>query len=112
MAVGDRTESRLFGPAAVATSAGSATVGTVPASSVWVTKQFMFTNTNGVDAWVTVSVGDVTTASNAIFYQLPVAGNDTGVFDTALVMTATETVQAISDRSGVNITGVGWVKEV
>jgi hypothetical protein len=29
-----------------------------------------------------------------------------------LVMTATETVQAISDRSGVNITGVGWVKEV
>jgi hypothetical protein len=112
MAAGDRTETRVFGPTEVSTSAGSATVGTVPANRVWVTKQFIFTNTNGVDAWITVSVGDVTTASNAIFYQLPVAGNDTVVFDTALVMTATETVQAISDRSGVNITGVGWVKEV
>lgn len=112
MATGDRTETRVFGPTEVSTAASAGVVGTVPASRVWVTKQVIFTNTNGVDAWVTMSIGDVSTASNAVFYQLPIAANDTLVFDTALVMSATETVQSVADRSGVNITGVGWVKEV
>jgi len=111
MAAGDRSEVRLYGPTEVSTAASAGTIGTVPADRVWVTKQLMFTNTNGVDAWVTVSIGDVSTSSNALFYQLPIAGNDTVVFDTAVVMTAAETIQAISDRTGVNITGVGWVKE-
>jgi len=72
----------------------------------------MITNTNGVDAWVTIAIGSTGTASNAIFYQLPVAANDTVIFDTALVITAAETLRAVADRTGVNITGVGWVKEV
>lgn len=112
MAAGDRTETRIFGPSEVSTAASAGVVGTVPASRVWVTKQVIFTNTNGVDAWVTMSIGDVSTSSNSVFYQLPIAGNDTLVFDTALVMSAAETIQAVADRSGVNITGVGWVKEV
>lgn len=110
MAAGDRTESRVIGPSVIGTT--DTTVGTVPASRVWVIKQFILTNTNSVDAWVTVSVGATSTAGNALFYQLPVAANDTVVFDTALVLTAAETVQAISDRGAVNVTANGWVKEV
>jgi len=110
MAVGDRTEGRLIGPSAVGTS--DTTLGTVPATRLWVVKQIMITNTNGVDAWVTIAIGSTGTASNAIFYQLPVAANDTVIFDTALVITAAETLRAVADRTGVNITGVGWVKEV
>jgi hypothetical protein len=109
MAVGDRTESRVFGPSAVGTT--DTTLGTVPASRVWVIKQLIVTNTNGVDAWVTISVGGTSTASNAIMYQLPISANDTLVFDTALVLTAAETLQAISDRGAVNVTATGWVKE-
>jgi hypothetical protein len=109
MAVGDRVESRVFGPSAVGTT--DTTLGTVPSSRVWVVKQFIVTNTNGVDAWVTISIGATSTASNAIMYQLPISANDTLVFDTALVLTAAETVQAISDRGAVNVTAMGWVKE-
>jgi hypothetical protein len=72
----------------------------------------MVTNTNSVDAWVTIAIGSTGTASNAIFYQLPIAANDTLVFDTALVVTAAETIRAVADRTGVNVTAVGWVKEV
>ena len=110
MAAGDRTETRLIGPTAVGST--DTTLGTVAASRVWVVKQFMITNTNGVDAWVTIALGSTGTASNAIFYQLPIAANDTVVFDTALVATAAETINGIADRTGVNVTAVGWVKEV
>ena len=110
MAVGDRTETRVIGPSAVGTT--DTTLGTVPSSRAWVIKQFIVTNTNGVDAWVTISVGATSTASNAIMYQLPVSAYDTLVFDTALVLAATETVQAISDRGAVNVTANGWVKEL
>ena len=110
MAAGDRTETRLIGHSAVGTSNG--TLGTVSASNVWVTKQIVITNTNGVDAWVSLAIGTSDTASNCFFYQLPIAGNDTLVFDTALVLTAAETIQGQADRSGVNITVNGWVKEV
>lgn len=110
MAVGDRTESRVIGPAVVGTT--DTTLGTVPASRVWVVKQFTITNTNSVDAWVTIAVGSTGTAGNAIFYQLPIGANDTVVFDTALVLTAAETVNGLSDRGAVNVTANGWVKEV
>lgn len=110
MAVGDRTEKRLVGPTVITTS--NATVGTVPANRVWVTKQITFTNTNGVDAWIKFAIGSTATAGNCIFFQLPIAAYDTVVFDTALVATAAETFQAISDRGAVNVTVVGWEKEV
>jgi hypothetical protein len=110
MAVGDRSEKRLFGPTEVATS--DTTVATVPASRLWVVKQLMITNTNGVDAWVTLSIGAASATPNCFFYRLPVAANDTVVFDTALVMSAAETINGEADRSGVNVLGVGWEKEV
>ena len=110
MAVGDRSELRLAGPSVIGTS--TTTVLTVPAGSVYVTKQVLFTNTNGIDAYITVAIGDPTTAANCIFYNLPIAGFDTTVFDTALVLDTGETLQAFGDRTGVNITVTGWDKEV
>ena len=110
MAIGDRTEKRLVGPTVITTS--NATVGTVPSSRLWVTKQITFTNTNGLDAWVKFAIGTTGTAGNCIFFQLPIAAYDTVVFDTALVLTASETLQAMSDRGAINVTVTGWEKEV
>ena len=110
MAVGDRVEKRLAGPVALGTSNG--TIGTVPSSRQWTTKQVIFTNTNGIEALVYFAVGSAGTASNRIFSALPIAFNDTVVFDTALVLDASETFQGYADRAGVNVTVVGWEKEV
>jgi O-phosphoseryl-tRNA(Cys) synthetase len=110
MAVGDRVEKRLAGPVALGTSNG--TIGTVPANRQWTTKQVVFTNTNGVEALVYFAVGTAATAANRIFSALPIASNDTVVFDTALVVDAAETFQGYADRAGVNVTVVGWEKEV
>lgn len=110
MAVGDRTEKRLVGPSAMGTS--NATIGTVPASRQWTTKQFIITNTNGVEALVYLAIGSAATAANRVLSALPIASNDVVVWDTALVLNAAETIQGYSDRTGVNITMVGWEKEV
>ena len=110
MAVGDRVEKRMAGPAALGTS--NATVCTVPASKQWTTKQFVFTNTSGSEALVYLAVGTSATASNRIFSALPIAANDVVVWDTALVLDAAETLQGYADRTGVNVTIVGWEKAV
>lgn len=110
MAVGDRTEKRLAGPTGLGTSNG--TIATVPASRQWTTKQIVFTNTSGVEALVYFAIGTSATAGNRIFSALPIAKDDTVVFDTALVVDAAETFQGYADRSGVNVTVVGWEKEV
>lgn len=110
MAVGDRVEKRVIGPVALGTSNG--TLGTVGASKQWTTKQFIFTNTSGAEALIYLAIGTSATASNRLFSALPIAFNDTIVFDTALVLDATETIQGYADRAGVNVTVVGWEKSV
>jgi hypothetical protein len=110
MSVGDRTEKRLAGPAALGTSNG--TVATVPSARQWTTKQIIFTNTSGVEALVYFAIGTSATAANRVFSALPIAISDTVVFDTALVVNAAETFQGFADRAGVNVTVVGWEKEV
>lgn len=110
MAVGDRAEKRFAGPTGLGTSNG--TIATVPASRQWTTKQFVFTNTSGVEALIYIAVGTAATASNRLISALPIAASDTVVWDTALVLDAAETIQGYADRSGVNITIVGWEKEV
>lgn len=110
MAVGDRVERRMAGPAVMGTS--NAVIGTVPASRQWTTKQFVFTNTSGSEALVYLAVGSAATASNRVLGGLPVAAGDVVVWDTALVLEAGETLQGYADRTGVNITVMGWQKEV
>jgi hypothetical protein len=110
MAVGDRTEKRLAGPSALGTSNG--TVATVPSSRQWTTKQFVFTNTSGAEALIYLAIGSSATAANRVLSALPIAANDVIVWDTALVLAAAETVEGYADRTGVNVTMVGWEKEV
>lgn len=112
MAVGDRTEKRFYGPAALSATAGSPTIATVPASRQWTTKQFIFSNTSGSEALIYVSIGAVATVSNRVLSALPIASGDVVVWDTALVLDAGETLQCYADRTGVNITMVGWEKQV
>lgn len=112
MAVGDRTEKRLVGP--VALTASNATVGSaVPSSRVWVVKQIAICNTDGNDRIVYLAVGSAATAANRLFSALPIAAGDTIIWDTALVMTATEQFYGYADTgSVVTVTAVGWEKEV
>jgi len=110
MAVGDRVEKRVAGPTVMGTS--NATIATVPASRQWTTKQFVFTNTSGSEALVYLAVGSSATASNRVLSGLPIAAGDVVVWDTALVLDAAETLQGYADRSGVNITVMGWEKQV
>lgn len=112
MAVGDRVEKRLVGPVALTSS--NATVGSaVPASRVWVIKQFAICNTDGVDRLIYLAVGTAATVANRIFSALPIAAGDTIIWDTALTLTATEQLYGYSDTgSVVSVTAVGWEKEV
>ena len=111
MAVGDRTEKRLGGPTQLGTS--TTTVGTVPSARNWVIKQIIICNTDTVDRTISLAIGSAATASNRIMSALPIGANDLMVFDTALVLTATETLQGLADSASVvNVTLVGWEKEV
>lgn len=110
MAVGDRVEKRVAGPAVMSTS--NAVIGTVPASRQWTMKQIVFTNTSGSEALVYLAVGTSATVSNRVLSGLPIAGGDVVVWDTALVLDAAETLQGYADRSGVNVTVMGWEKQV
>ena len=111
MAVGDRTESRLGGPTQLATT--TITICTAAASRVEVLKQIIITNTDTVDRTVSLAIGNAAVAANRLMSQLPIGANDIMVFDTAIVLTAGETLQGLSDaNSVVNVTVIGWEKEV
>ena len=111
MAVGDRTEARLGGPTQLGTT--TTTIATVSASRVEVLKQIIITNTDTVDRTFSLAIGTAATAANRIISQLPIGANDIIVFDTALVLTAGETLQGLADAASVvNVTVIGWEKEV
>ena len=111
MAVGDRTEARLGGPTQLGTT--TTTIATVAASRVEVLKQIIVTNTDTVDRTFSLAIGTAATAANRIISQLPIGANDIIVFDTALVLTAGETLQGLADAASVvNVTVIGWEKEV
>ncbi len=111
MAVGDRTETRLGGPTQLGTT--TTTIATVASSRVEVIKQIIVTNTDTVDRTFSLAIGTAATAANRIISQLPIGANDIIVFDTALVLTAAETLQGLADvASVVNVTVIGWEKEV
>jgi hypothetical protein len=114
MSSGDRVETRLVGPVQLAAS--DAAVGSAVASGhVWVVKQIIFTNTTGTDRLIYMNIGTALTGgvTKAFVYGLPIAGNDTIVLDTALVLNANDKFWGNSDTaSAVNVTVVGWDKEI
>lgn len=102
--------SRLVGPVAITTS--NATYGTVATGRSWRISQIILVNTNiGLDATISIGLnGAATTAASCIFSRLPIAGNDTMVLDTDLVLNSAETLQAIApDRTGITMTVMGYL---
>ena len=109
MASGDRVESRLGGPTQLGTS--TTTLFTVTTGHTFVVKQIIIANTDTVDRTVTLAIGSAATAANRIMSSWPIGANDVMVWDTALVLLTTETLQGLSDTaSKVNVTVVGWDK--
>ena len=110
MAIGDRTESRLGGPIQLGTT--TTTICTAATGYTEVIKQVIICNTDTADRTVTLAIGSAATASNRVLSALPIGANDIIVWDTALVLTAGETLQGLSDTaSKVNVTVVGWEKQ-
>ena len=106
MASGDRVESRLGGPIQLGTS--TTTICTAGAGITEVIKQIIICNTDTVDRTVTLAIGSAATAANRIMSTLPIGANDVMVWDTALVLLTTETLQGLSDTaSKITITAVG-----
>jgi hypothetical protein len=110
MASGDRTEARLGGPTQLGTT--TTTICTAAAGYTEVIKQIIICNTDTVDRTVTLAIGTAATAANRIMSALPIGANDIMVFDTALVLAATETLQGLADAANVvNVTAIGWEKQ-
>jgi hypothetical protein len=88
------------------------TLFTVPAGQQYTIKQIIICNTDSTDRTITVGIGGVTAALSSLFL-LPIAGNDTIVVDTGLVLEATETLQGCSDTaSKVTVTVTGWDRTI
>ena len=106
MASGDRAESRLAGPTQLGTT--TTTLCTVTAGHTFIVKQIIICNTDTVDRTVTLAIGSAATAANRIMSTLPIGANDVMIWDTALVLLTTETLQGLSDTaSKITITCVG-----
>ena len=106
MASGDRAESRLAGPTQLGTT--TTTLCTVTAGHTFIVKQIIICNTDTVDRTVTLAIGTAATAANRIMSTLPIGANDVMIWDTALVLLTTETLQGLSDTaSKITITCVG-----
>lgn len=115
MAVGDRNEARLNDASAVSTQLGTTTtvVCTVPSGYQYVVKQVIMCNTDTQDRVLSLAIGSAATVANRFVSFLPIAGFDTTVLDTGLVLNAGETIQGLSDTaSKVNVTVVGWTKQI
>ena len=126
MAVGDRSEWRLNdttitggtssvgGTPVAATPLGTTTtvVATVPSGYQYIVKQVIICNTDTQDRVLSLAIGTAATAANRFVSVLPVAGSDTIVLDTGIILNAGETIQGLSDTaSKVNIVLLGWHKQ-
>ena len=124
--IGDRNEWRLNdttitggtssvgGTPVSATPLGTTTtvVATVPSGYQYIVKQVIMCNTDTQDRVISLAIGSAATLANRFVSLLPIAGFDTIVLDTGLVLNAGETIQGLSDTGAkVNVTVVGWTKQ-
>ena len=109
MASGDRTEAVFCAPTQLGTT--TTTLFTVTTGHTFVVKQIIITNTDTIDRTFTLAIGSAATAANRVISTLPIGANDVIIWDTALVLTTTQTFQGLSDTaSKVNVTAIGWDK--
>lgn len=101
----------MIGPIALTTT--NATVGTAPGTGKnWIVKQITICNTGLIDALVYLAIGTAATPGNRIMSALPVAASDSLVYDTGIVIGATDQFYGYADRDGLTIMFNGWEKEV
>lgn len=113
MASGDRAESRLINPTQLTATDAGLGAAVVASGHIWVIKQIVFCNTTNIDRLIYLGIG--TTVSGGITSRfvnaLPIAGFDTIVLDTAMVLNAGDRLWGYSDLgSSVNIIAIGWDK--
>lgn len=114
MAVGDRNEARLNDSGVASTQLGTTTtvVATVPAGYQYIVKQVIMCNTDTQDRVLSLAIGSAATLANRFISTLPIAGFDTTILDTGIIVNAGETIQGLSDTGAkVNVTVVGWTKQ-
>jgi hypothetical protein len=111
MATGDVTPFLLTEPMFLGTSS---TLVLAPNASytTMTVKQIVICNTDGVDRWVKLGVDGIS-AVNCFVFQLPIAGFDTVVLDTALTLTyLSSSIYGASDTADkVTVTVTGWRTE-
>jgi hypothetical protein len=113
MAVGDRNETRFFGPVTLGDTSAGLGSGVVPSGQVWVIKQITLCNVSAIDRLVYMGVGTTATPANRFFSALPLAGFETLVWDTGLVLNAGERIWGFSDFAGsISVMAMGWIKEI
>ena len=104
-----RAESRLGGPTQLGTT--TTTICTAGAGVTEVIKQVVICNTDTVDRTFTLSIGSAASGANHLFSATPIGANDSIIFDTAIVLAPTETLQGLADTaSKVTVTAFGWEK--
>jgi hypothetical protein len=109
MASGDVFPKLLNSPDFVGTS--SSTLFTVATGHQYVIKQIIICNTDGVDRWIKLAIGATSTPENCFVFQLPVAGYDTVIIDSGIILEADQTLQGSSDVADkLTVTTTGWDK--
>ena len=115
MPVGDRNEARLNDAGVAATQLGTTTttVCTVPSSYNYIVKQVIICNTDTQDRVFSLAIGSAATEANRFMSLMPIAGSDTMVHDTGIVLNAGESIQGIADTAAeVNVIILGWTKQI
>lgn len=111
MATGDVTPFLLTEPMFLGTSSTLVLAPSAMFTTLTV-KQIVICNTDGVDRWVKLGVDGIS-AQNCFVFQLPIAGFDTVVLDTALTLTyLSSAIYGSSDTADkVTVTVTGWRTE-
>jgi hypothetical protein len=111
MASGDVTPFLLAKPTLLGTSSTLVLAPTAGYTNMTV-KQIVVCNTDSIERWVRLGINTVN-ASDCFVFQLPIAGNDTVVLDTAITLTYLDSaLYGSSDTANmVTVTVTGWRTE-
>lgn len=98
------TLSRIVGPVNIAN--GTSTIFTGTAAHVYTIKHIVLVNTTGAAISITLGIGGVA-AANQILPSTSIDAGGQAEFDGLLVLSGTETLQAVASATGVTITVAG-----
>jgi len=111
MASGDVTPFLLAKPTLLGTSS-TLVLAPSPVYTSMTVKQVVICNTDNIERWVKLGINTVN-AADCFVFQLPIAGNDTVVLDTAITLTYLDSaLYGSSDTADkLTVTVTGWRTE-